>query len=242
MDTTAISLCMNNQLPIIVFNLNVPGNLKRVVMGEKIGRCSLVAPGHGVPVERRWVGHGKRTLAQAKTRMAKAAEDLRVELAAVRTGRASTALLEHLKVEYYGTHTPLNQVATLGVPDPSMITVQPWDPSLLSDDREGHSVLGSGIKSGQRWQDSEGAHSSLTEERRKELVKHLHKVMENHRTAVRNIRRDSNEELKKLLKDKKISEDDERRGLEEIQKLTDDFMEKLEGQAKSKEREIMEMR
>jgi len=82
----------------------------------------------------------------------------------------------------------------------------------------------------------------LTEERRKELVKHLHKMMENHRTAVRNIRRDSNEALKKLLKDKKISEDDERRGLEEIQKLTDDFMEKLEGQAKSKEREIMEMR
>jgi ribosome recycling factor len=82
----------------------------------------------------------------------------------------------------------------------------------------------------------------LTEERRKELVKHLHKAMENHRTAVRNIRRDSNEELKKLLKDKKIAEDDERRGLEEIQKLTDDFMEKLESLAKSKEREIMEMR
>ena len=81
----------------------------------------------------------------------------------------------------------------------------------------------------------------LTEERRKELVKHLHKVMENHRTAVRNVRRDANEALKKLLKDKKISEDDERRGLEEIQKLTDEFMEKLESQAKSKEREIMEM-
>jgi ribosome recycling factor len=184
----------------------------------------------------------KETLAQAKARMTKAAEDLRVELTSVRTGRASTALLEHLKVEYYGTPTPLNQVATLGVPDPTMLTVQPWDPSLLA-------VIDKVIRSSDLGLNpvSDGKILKvpippLTEERRKELVKHLHKMMENHRTAVRNIRRDSNETLKKLLKDKKISEDDERRGLEEIQKLTDEFMEKLEGQAKSKEREILEMR
>ena len=184
----------------------------------------------------------KETVAQVKVRMVKAAEDLRVELAGVRTGRASTALLEHLKVEYYGTPTPLNQVATLGVPDPSMITVQPWDPSLLSVIEKVIRSSDLGLNPVNDGKILKVPIPPLTEERRKELVKHLHKVMENHRTAVRNIRRDGNEALKKLLKDKKISEDDERQGLEEIQKLTDEFMEKLEGLAKSKEREIMEMR
>jgi ribosome recycling factor len=184
----------------------------------------------------------KETLTQAKTRMTKASEDLRVELASVRTGRASTSLLEHLKVEYYGTHTPLNQVASLGVPDPSMITVQPWDPSLLAVIEKVIRSSDLGLNPVNDGKILKVPIPPLNEERRKELVKHLHKAMENHRTAVRNIRRDSNEELKKLLKDKKIAEDDERRGLEEIQKLTDDFTEKLESLAKSKEREIMEMR
>jgi ribosome recycling factor len=184
----------------------------------------------------------KETMAQTKTRMTKAAEDLRVELAGVRTGRASTALLDHLKVEYYGTPTQLNQVATLGVPEPSMLTVQPWDPSLLSVIEKVIRASDLGLNPINDGKILKVPIPPLTEERRKELVKHLHKVMENHRTAVRNIRRDSNEALKKLLKDKQISEDDERRALDEIQKLTDDFMEKLEGQAKSKEREILEMR
>jgi ribosome recycling factor len=184
----------------------------------------------------------KETITQAKTRMNKASEDLRVELAAVRTGRASTSLLDNLKVEYYGTHTPLNQVASLGIPDPSMITVQPWDPSLLAVIEKVIRSSDLGLNPVNDGKILKVPIPPLTEERRKELVKHLHKAMENHRTAVRNIRRDSNEELKKLLKDKKIAEDDERRGLEEIQKLTDDFMEKLESLAKSKEREIMEMR
>lgn len=184
----------------------------------------------------------KETMAQAKSRMSKAAEDLRVELAGVRTGRASTALLDHLKVEYYGTPTPLNQVATLGVPDPTMITIQPWDPSLLASIEKVIRSSDLGLNPVNDGKILKVPIPPLTEERRKELVKHLHKSMENHRTAVRNIRRDSNDELKKLLKDKKISEDDERRALEEIQKLTDEFMERLEGQAKSKEREIMEMR
>jgi len=183
----------------------------------------------------------KETLADTKARMTKAAEDLRMELASVRTGRASTALLEHLKVEYYGTPTPLNQVATLGVPDPSMLTVQPWDPSLLAMIDKVIRSSDLGLNPVNDGKILKVPIPPLTEERRKELVKHLHKVMENHRTAVRNIRRDGNEALKKLLKDKKISEDDERRGLEEIQKLTDGFMEKLEAQAKSKEKEVMEL-
>ena len=183
----------------------------------------------------------KETLAQAKTRMNKASEDLRVELASVRTGRASTSLLDNLKVEYYGTHTPLNQVASLGIPDPSMITVQPWDPSLLAAIEKVIRSADLGLNPVNDGKILKVPIPPLNEERRKELVKHLHKAMENHRTAVRNIRRDSNEELKKLLKDKKISEDDERRGLDEVQKLTDDFTEKLESLAKSKEKEIMEI-
>src|SRR5579864_6547628 len=181
----------------------------------------------------------KETLTQAKTRMNKASEDLRVELASVRTGRASTSLLEHLKVEYYGTHTPLNQVASLGVPDPSMITVQPWDPSLLAVIDKVIRASDLGLNPANDGKILKVPVPPLTEERRKELVKHLHKAMENHRTAVRNIRRDGNEELKKLLKDKTISEDDEKRGLGEIQKLTDEFMEKLDAQEKGKEKEIL---
>jgi ribosome recycling factor len=174
--------------------------------------------------------------------MGKAADDLRAELASLRTGRASTTLLEHLKVEYYGTPTPLNQVATLGVPDPSMLTVQPWDPSLLPAIDKVIRSSSLGLNPVNDGKILKVPIPPLTEERRKELVKHLHKVLENHRTAVRNIRRDGNEELKRLLKDKKISEDDERRGLEEIQKQTDESMEKLESVGKSKEREILEMR
>jgi ribosome recycling factor len=174
--------------------------------------------------------------------MGKAADDLRAELASLRTGRASTGLLEHLKVEYYGTPTPLNQVATLGVPDPSLLTVQPWDPSLLPAIEKIIRSADLGLNPVNDGKILKVPIPALTEERRKELVKHLHKVLENHRTAVRNIRRDGNEELKRLLKDKKISEDDEHRGLEEIQKLTDETMEKLESVGKAKEREILEMR
>ncbi len=181
-------------------------------------------------------------LAQSRTRMGKALEDFRQELAVLRTGRASVSFLDHIRVEYYGTPTPLNQVATLGVPEPAMITVQPWDPSLLSalDKAIRSSDLGlNPVNDGKILRVPIPA---LTEERRKELVKHLHKVLENHRTAVRNIRRDANEALKKLLKDKAISEDEERRALEDVQKLTDEFIEKLDTQAQAKEKEILEMR
>ncbi len=184
----------------------------------------------------------KDALIQSRTRMGKALEDLRQGLATVRTGRASVALLEGIKVDYYGTPTPLNQVATLGAPEPSLLTVQPWDPSLLP-------VIDKVIRSSDLGLNplNDGKIlrvpiPPLTEERRKDLVKHLHRVLEDHRTAVRNIRRDANEGLKKLLKEKKISEDDERRGLTEVQKLTDEFMEKLEAQGKSKEKEILELR
>ncbi len=184
----------------------------------------------------------KDALAQARTRMNKALDDLRQDLATVRTGRASVSLFDQIRVEYYGTPTPLNQVATLGVPEPALLTVQPWDPSLLPAIEKAIRSSDLGLNPMSDGKLLRVPVPPLTEERRKELVKHIHKVLENHRTAIRNIRRDANEALKKLLKEKKISEDDERRGLAETQKLTDEFMEKLETQGKGKEKEILEIR
>lgn len=184
----------------------------------------------------------KDTMAQTRTRMVKALEDFRQDLATVRTGRASAALLDHIKVEYYGTPTPLNQLATLGVPEPSLLTIQPWDPSLLPGIEKAIRSSDLGLNPVNDGKMLRVPIPPLSEERRKELVKHTHRVLEDHRTAIRNIRRDANESLKKLLKEKKVSEDDERHGLDEVQKLTDEFMEKLEAQGKTKEREIMEMR
>jgi len=179
------------------------------------------------------------TIASAKVRMTKALEDLRQELATLRTGRASLGILDHLRVDYYGVPTPLNQVATLGTPEPNLVTLQPWDPTLLA-------VLEKVIRTSDL--DLNPVNDGkilrvpippLTEERRRDLVKRVHKVLENHRTAVRNIRRDANDELKHLLKDKKISEDEERGALESVQKLTDDFVNKLEEQGKVKESEVL---
>jgi ribosome recycling factor len=184
----------------------------------------------------------KETLAQTRIRMTKALEDFRHELATVRTGRASTSLFDHLRVDYYGSPTPLSQVATLGVPEPNMLTVQPWDPTLLAVIEKTIRSSDLGLNPVNDGKILRVPIPPLTEERRKELVKHLHKVMENHRTAIRNVRRDANEAVKKLLKDKAISEDDEKRGLEDVQKITDEFSAKLEEQGKAKEKEILELR
>lgn len=184
----------------------------------------------------------REDLNQAKTRMNKALEDCRHELAGIRTGRASVSMLDPIRVDYYGTPTPINQAATIGVPEPTMLTVQPWDASLLAVIEKAIRSSDLGLNPMNDGKMLRVPIPALTEERRKDLVKHLHKVLENHRTAIRNIRRDSNETLKKLLKDKKISEDDEKRGLEEVQKVTDDFIAKLDAQGKSKEHEILEMK
>jgi len=161
-------------------------------------------------------------LTQAKTRMTKALEDCRHELAGVRTGRASVSMLDPIRVDYYGTPTPISQVATIGIPEPALLTVQPWDASLIAAIEKAIRSSDLGLNPMSDGKMLRVPIPALTEERRKDLVKHLHKVLENHRTAIRNIRRDSNDALKKLLKDKKISEDDEKRGLDEIQKATDD--------------------
>ena len=178
---------------------------------------------------------------QARVRMEKAEEDFRREVASIRTGRASVSVLDSIRVDYYGTPTPVNQVATLGVPEPQSITVQPWDPTALPNLEKAIRSSDLGLNPLNDGKILRVPIPPLSEERRKELVKHLHKVLETHRMSIRNVRRDANDAAKKLRKEKKISEDDERGTHEDIQKLTDREIEKLEQMSKTKEKEIMEL-
>jgi len=178
----------------------------------------------------------------ARSRMDKVITDLQNEMAHIRTGRASVNLLDSIKIEYYGTPTPINQVATLHVPEPFMITVQPWDVSQIGQIEKAIRSSDLGLNPGNDGKIIRVPIPQLTEERRKELVKKLHHVAEDHRVGLRNIRRDANEQTKKLLKEKLISEDDDRRAHEEIQKLTDSYMQKLDQAAKAKEKDIMEVK
>jgi ribosome recycling factor len=183
----------------------------------------------------------KETYTQLKSRMEKAVEDFRKELAATRTGRASVHMLDAIRIPYYGSDMPLNQVAQVHAPEAQLITVQPFDPSTLPVIEKTIRSADLGLNPMNDGKLIRIPVPPLTEERRRELVKHLHKVLEDHRTAVRNIRRDGNDALKKTLKDKKISEDEERRALEEIQKLTDDEIKKMEEMSKAKEKEVLQV-
>ena len=176
-----------------------------------------------------------------KTRMDKAVADFRGSLSSTRTGRASIHMLDAVKVPYYGSEMPLNQIAQIHVADAQMLTVQPFDPSSITDIEKTLRSPEFGFNPQNDGKLIRIPVPPLTEERRKELVKHLHKVLEDHRTAVRNIRRDGNDIIKKASKDKKISEDDEKRSLEEIQKLTDDEIKKMEEMCKNKEKEVMQI-
>jgi ribosome recycling factor len=180
--------------------------------------------------------------ASVKARMEKAISDLQHAMASIRTGRASLGLLDHIRVDYYGTPMPLNQVANLHVPEPSLITVQPWDVSQIGPIEKAIRSSDLGLNPANDGKMIRLPIPPLTEERRKEMVKRLHGVAEDHRVAIRNVRRDGNEAVKKLLKDKKITEDDDRRAHDEIQKMTDSYMQKLDSAAKTKEKEILEIR
>jgi len=184
----------------------------------------------------------KEAFAQLRTRMEKAVEDFRKELAAIRTGRASVHMLDSVTVDYYGTAMPLNQIAQVHAPEAQLITVQPFDPSSLGTIEKAIRAADLGLNPMNDGKLIRVPVPPLTEERRRELVKHLHKVLEDHRTAVRNIRRDGNELIKKSLKDKKITEDDERRSYDEIQKLTDGEIKKMEDMGQAKEKEILEIK
>jgi ribosome recycling factor len=184
----------------------------------------------------------KELEAGAKTRMEKVIADLMHSMSNIRTGRASVNLLEGIKVEYYGTPTPINQVANLHVPEPAMITVQPWDASTIGPIEKAIRASDLGLNPMNDGKLIRVPIPPLTQDRRKELVKHLHNLAEDHRVALRNIRRDANEAVKKLLKDKSISEDEDRRAHDEIQKLTDGEIKKLDAAAQAKEKEILELK
>lgn len=177
----------------------------------------------------------------AKARMEKVLVDLQHAMSNIRTGRASVNLLEGLRVDYYGTPTPINQVANLHVPEPFMITVQPWDSSQIGPIEKVIRTSDLGLNPSNDGKVIRIPIPQLTEERRKEFVKKLHSVAEDHRVSLRNIRRDANDHLKKIVKDKLISEDDERRGLDEVQKMTDGYIAKLDTAAKAKEKEILDV-
>jgi len=178
----------------------------------------------------------------AKTRMDKVIGDLMHDMSGIRTGRASLSIFDGLRVDYYGTPTPLNQVANLHVPDPTMITIQPWDVSPIGAIEKAIRSSDLGLNPANDGKLIRVPIPALTEERRKEIVKRLHHITEDHRVALRNVRRDANEHLKKLLKDKLISEDDERRALDEIQKMTDGHIQKVDQASKAKEKEILDIK
>ena len=186
------------------------------------------------------IANTKDAMAQARTRMDKAIEDFRKELAGLRTGRANVSLLDSVRVDYHGTPMPLNQLGTLSVPEPTMIVVAPWDPGAVPLIDKAIRTADLGLNPTNDGKVVRVPIPALTEERRKELVKHLHKVLENHRTAARNIRRDVKEAVEKLEKEKKISEDDKKRSLDELEKLTHNEIKKMEDLSAAKEKEILE--
>jgi ribosome recycling factor len=183
----------------------------------------------------------KDSFAQLKTRMDKAVEDFRTAMAATRTGRANVHMLDGVRVEAYGSEMKLNELGQVHAADAQMITVQPYDPSQLGPIEKAIRIADLGLNPSNDGKMIRIPIPQLTEERRKELVKHLHKILEEHRTAVRNIRRDGNDLIKKAMKDKKITEDEERRALDEIQKLTDAEIKKMEDMSASKEKEVMQV-
>ncbi len=181
----------------------------------------------------------KDVIKETKPRMDHAIDDALRKLATVRTGRASVSLLDTVSVDYYGTPTPLNQMASVHAPEPQMLTVQPWDQTQVGNVEKAIRAADLGLNPSNDGKLVRIPIPPLTEERRKQLAKQVHEIAEEHRTAVRNIRRDANEKLKKMLKDKAISEDNERDGLDEVQKLTDSYISKIDELSKSKEHEIM---
>ncbi|MGP8252858.1 MAG: ribosome recycling factor [Terracidiphilus sp.] len=176
-----------------------------------------------------------------KRRMDQSVTDFQANLAATRTGRASVHMLDQVKVDYYGTHTPIHQLAQVSAPEAQLILISPWDPTILKEVEKAIQTAGLGFNPISDGKVIRVPVPPMTEERRREVVKHLNKVLEEHRTAVRNVRRDGNDALKKLAKDKKIGEDEEKRAAEEVQKMTNDEILRMEDLSKKKEAEVMQV-
>jgi len=184
----------------------------------------------------------KDEIAVIRKRMEKAIDDIRKELASIRTGRASISILDSIQVEYYGVPTPINQVAQLAAPEPTLVTVQPYDVSLVGPIEKSIRASDLGLNPSNDGRVIRIPIPPLTEDRRKDIVKHLHKVLENHRTAIRNIRRDIKESVDKLEKEKKISQDEQKRTLDELEKLTHSETKKIEDLSAVKEKELLEIK
>jgi ribosome recycling factor len=184
----------------------------------------------------------KDAMAQARTRMEKSVEDLRKEIATLRTGRANVSLLDQVRVDYHGTPMPINQLGTLAVPEPTLIVVTPWDRAVVPAIEKAVRAADLGLNPSSDGRVIRIPIPPLTEERRKDMVKHLHKILENHRTAIRNVRREIKEGIEQLEKDKKISEDEKARSLEELEKITHQETKKLEDLSAAKEKEVLEFK
>jgi len=183
----------------------------------------------------------KELNAGLRRRMDQAVATFQANLASTRTGRASVHMLDQVKVDYYGTHTPISQLAQVSAPEAQMILIAPWDPTILKEVEKAVRASDLGFNPISDGKILRVPVPPMTEERRREVCKHLNKVLEEHRTAVRNVRRDGNEALKKLAKEKKVSEDEEERALEEIQKMTDEEIRRMEELSQKKEAEIMQV-
>ena len=179
--------------------------------------------------------------ADLKRRMDQAVTTFQSSLAATRTGRASAHMLDQVKVDYYGTHTPITQLAQVSTPEPQLITISPYDPTSLKEIEKAIQTADLGFNPISDGKVLRVPVPPMTEERRRDVVKHLNKVLEEHRTAVRNVRRDGNDALKKLAKEKKISEDEEKRALDEVQKMTDEEIRRMEELSRKKEAEVMQV-
>src|ERR1700731_3864089 len=188
------------------------------------------------------IASSKDALAQARLRMEKAVEDFRKELATGRPGRANVTLLDHVRVDYHGTSMPVNQLGTLSVPEATSIVISPWDPGAVPLIDKAIRTSDLGLNPTNDGKVVRVPIPPLTEDRRKDIVKHLHKVLENHRTAVRNIRRDVKETIDKLEKEKKISQDEQKRALDEMEKISHAETKKIEDLSAPKERKILELR
>jgi ribosome recycling factor len=183
----------------------------------------------------------RQTLEAAKKKMDKAMDDMRQNLASIRTGRASVTLLDHIQANYYGTATPLNQMASLSTPDPTMILIQPWDPSTIPAIEKAILSSDLGLNPTNDGKVIRLPIPPLTQERRKQLAKAVAHIGEQHRVAVRQVRHEANDQLKKHQKDKAVSEDEEKEGLKKVQDLTNDYIKKVDSLQKQKESEILEL-
>ena len=183
----------------------------------------------------------KQLYADLKRRMDQAVAGFQSNLASTRTGRASAHMLDQVKVDYYGTLTPVTQMAQVSTPEPQTILIQPYDPSILKEIEKAIQASDLGFNPLSDGKLIRVPVPPMTEERRRDVVKHLNKVLEEHRTAVRNVRRDGNDALKKLAKEKKVSEDEEKRAMEEVQKMTDEEIRRMEELSRKKEAEVMQV-